>query len=106
MNRHLLQHQGKLFKCPIENCKSEFAYQGNVKRHLEECHSEGCPSTSVEGQKQHVCQEPGCGKAFQYASRLRKHEYSHGRLYFSILSLLGSTVYLFSFSMLLLNVIK
>ena len=65
LNRHLLQHQGKLFKCPIENCKSEFAFQGNVKRHVVELHSEDCPSTSIEGQKQHVCQEPGCGKVFQ-----------------------------------------
>ncbi|XP_050364518.1 transcription factor IIIA isoform X3 [Argentina anserina] len=80
LNRHLLQHQGKLFKCPIENCKSEFSFQGNVKRHVVEFHSEDCPSTSDIGQKQHVCQEPGCGKAFPFASKLRKHEDSHVKL--------------------------
>ncbi|XP_004299009.1 PREDICTED: gastrula zinc finger protein XlCGF57.1-like isoform X1 [Fragaria vesca subsp. vesca] len=80
LNRHLLQHQGKLFKCPIENCKSEFAFQGNVKRHVVELHSENCPSISVEGQKQHVCQEPGCGKVFQFASKLWKYEDSHVKL--------------------------
>ncbi|KAL6219549.1 hypothetical protein ACLB2K_007308 [Fragaria x ananassa] len=73
LNHHLLQHQGKLFKCPIENCKSEFAFQGNVKRHIVEFHSEDRPSTSVEGQKEHVCQE----HVFQFASKLRKHEGSH-----------------------------
>ncbi|KAL6228280.1 hypothetical protein ACLB2K_002233 [Fragaria x ananassa] len=79
LNHRLLQHQGKLFKCPIENCKSEFAFQGNVKRHIVEFHSEDRPSTSVEGQKEHVCQEPGCGKVFQFASKLRKHDGSHGK---------------------------
>ncbi|PRQ33290.1 putative transcription factor C2H2 family [Rosa chinensis] len=50
---------------------------GNVKRHAVEFHSEDCPSTSDEGQKQHVCQEPGCGNVFKFASELRKHENSH-----------------------------
>ncbi|XP_050381810.1 transcription factor IIIA-like [Argentina anserina] len=80
LNRHLLQHQGKLFKCPIEKCKSEFAFQGNMKRHVVEFHSEDCHSTGIQGQKQHVCQEPGCGKVFQFALKLRKHEDSHVKL--------------------------
>ncbi|KAL6186507.1 hypothetical protein ACLB2K_042627 [Fragaria x ananassa] len=51
-----------------------------IKRHVVELHSEDCPSTSIEGQKQHVCQEPGCGKVFQFASKLRKHKDSHVKL--------------------------
>ncbi|RXH73677.1 hypothetical protein DVH24_016499 [Malus domestica] len=60
LTRHLLQHQGKLFKCPVENCNR------NLFSKL-----------MVGAQKQHVCQEIGCGKEFRYASRLRKHEESH-----------------------------
>ncbi|KAF8402348.1 hypothetical protein HHK36_013302 [Tetracentron sinense] len=58
LTRHLLQHQGKLFICPVENCNRN----------------------SGEGPKQHVCQEIGCGKAFKFASKLRKHEDSHVKL--------------------------
>ncbi|KAL9682388.1 hypothetical protein QQ045_014185 [Rhodiola kirilowii] len=29
--------------------------------------------------KLHVCQEAGCGKTFKYASKLKKHEESHGK---------------------------
>ncbi|KAM0974625.1 transcription factor IIIA-like isoform X1 [Malus sylvestris] len=76
LNRHLLQHQGKLFKCPIENCNRGFVCQGNMSRHVKELHSED--GTYVgRGQKQHVCQEIGCGKVFLFASKLRKHESSH-----------------------------
>ncbi|XP_008367872.3 transcription factor IIIA-like isoform X2 [Malus domestica] len=76
INRHLLQHQGKLFKCPIENCNRGFVCQGNMSRHVKELHSED--GTYVgRGQKQHVCQEIGCGKVFLFASKLRKHESSH-----------------------------
>ncbi|XP_010428060.1 PREDICTED: transcription factor IIIA [Camelina sativa] len=39
LNRHLLTHKGKLFKCPKENCKSEFSVQGNVGRHVKKYHS-------------------------------------------------------------------
>ncbi|XP_062093196.1 transcription factor IIIA [Humulus lupulus] len=80
LTRHLLIHKGKLFKCPIENCKIEFSIQANVKRHVREKHNEDRPSTSTEREKQHVCQEVGCGKAFAYPSRLRKHEQSHVKL--------------------------
>lgn len=80
LTRHLLTHQGKFFKCPIENCKSEFSIRGNMKRHVEELHDEDNPSTSYECQKQYVCQEIGCGKVFRFASKLRKHEDSHGKM--------------------------
>ena len=82
MNRHLLQHQGKLFKCPIENCNREFAFQGNMKRHVKEIHDEDSSSSESGSEKQHVCQEVGCGKVFKFASKLRKHEDAHGKLLF------------------------
>ncbi|XWS15391.1 hypothetical protein CRYUN_Cryun35bG0092900 [Craigia yunnanensis] len=80
LNRHLLQHQGKLFKCPIENCNREFAFQGNMKRHVKEFHDEDLSSSEAGCQKQHVCQEVGCGKVFKFASKLRKHEDAHVKL--------------------------
>ncbi|EEF28801.1 transcription factor IIIA [Ricinus communis] len=79
LNRHLLIHKGKLFKCPIENCYREFVVQGNVKRHVKELHCESSPCAKI-GEKQHVCQESGCGKVFRYLSKLRKHEDSHVKL--------------------------
>ncbi|KAM1061855.1 hypothetical protein ACFX14_026171 [Malus domestica] len=79
LNRHLLQHQGKLFKCPIENCNHGFVCQGNMSRHVRKLHNDD--GTYVgRGQKQHVCQEIGCGKVFQFASKLQKHENSHVHL--------------------------
>lgn len=80
MNRHLLQHKGKLFKCPIEDCGKEFAFQGNMKRHVKEFHDEDSSDDESDGQKQHVCPEVGCGKVFKYASKLKKHEDSHVKL--------------------------
>ncbi|XVF24778.1 hypothetical protein REPUB_Repub13aG0157000 [Reevesia pubescens] len=80
LNRHLLQHQGKLFKCPIENCNLEFAFQGNMKRHVKEFHDEDSSSPDTGSQKQHVCQEVGCGKVFKFASKLKKHEDAHVKL--------------------------
>ncbi|KAK1266018.1 hypothetical protein QJS04_geneDACA009060 [Acorus gramineus] len=80
LNRHLLQHQGKLFTCPIENCNRRFAYQGNMTRHIKEMHDEEDPVYDDKDQKKHVCPEVGCGKAFMYASKLRKHEDSHANL--------------------------
>ncbi|XP_071730116.1 transcription factor IIIA-like [Rutidosis leptorrhynchoides] len=74
LTRHLIQHQGKVFDCPNETCKSKFTTRGNMTRHVREMHDE-CDDTNVK--KQHVCLEPGCGKVFEYASRLRKHEDSH-----------------------------
>ncbi|KAE8666513.1 hypothetical protein F3Y22_tig00112498pilonHSYRG00275 [Hibiscus syriacus] len=62
LNRHILQHQGKLFKCPIENCNKDFAFQGNMTRHLKEIHDEESSSSDAGSQKQYVCQEVGCGK--------------------------------------------
>ncbi|XP_012442878.1 transcription factor IIIA isoform X3 [Gossypium raimondii] len=80
LNRHLLQHQGKLFSCPIETCNSKFAFQGNMKRHVKEFHDEDSSSTDAASQKQYICQEVGCGKVFKFSSKLRKHEDSHVKL--------------------------
>ncbi|KAG6752238.1 hypothetical protein POTOM_044459 [Populus tomentosa] len=77
LTRHLLQHEGKLFRCQIENCNREFVYPSNLKRHVRELHDESSPSSSFGGEKQYACQEPGCGKTFRYPSKLRKHEDSH-----------------------------
>ncbi|KAM0031796.1 putative transcription factor C2H2 family [Helianthus debilis subsp. tardiflorus] len=40
LNRHLIQHQGKIFDCPFENCKSKFSIQFNMTRHVREMHDE------------------------------------------------------------------
>lgn len=82
LTRHLLQHQGKTFKCHIENCNLEFCYQSNLKRHVCDYHDENSTSTCVESQKEYVCPEIGCGKVFRYASQLQKHEDSHGKFPF------------------------
>ena len=94
LNRHLLTHKGKLFKCPKENCKSEFSVQGNVGRHVKKYHSndnrdkdnngngDSQPAECSTGQKQVVCKEIGCGKAFKYPSQLQKHQDSHGKCTF------------------------
>ncbi|CAK9321340.1 unnamed protein product, partial [Citrullus colocynthis] len=78
LTRHLLQHQGIIFRCPIESCNREFAYISCVNRHLKECHGGEAPPE--ECQKQFVCPEDGCGKVFRYASQLQKHEDSHVKL--------------------------
>ncbi|XP_010034379.2 transcription factor IIIA [Eucalyptus grandis] len=80
--RHFLQHKGKIFSCPVDGCNKSFAYQGNMKRHLNEIHNDEEPSTSGECKslKQYVCPEVGCGKVFKFASKLRKHEDSHVKL--------------------------
>ncbi|XP_059643102.1 transcription factor IIIA-like isoform X1 [Cornus florida] len=80
LTRHLLQHQGKLFQCPAKSCNRRFTFQGNMKRHVKEFHDEESPSSNVEGQKEYICQEIGCGKVFKYASKLRTHENSHVKL--------------------------
>ena len=82
LNRHLLQHQGKTFKCPVANCSRDFVFQGNMTRHFKEFHNGNSTSVSAESQKLYVCPESGCGKVFRYASKLRKHENSHGKFLF------------------------
>ncbi|KAL1332889.1 hypothetical protein HN51_061656 [Arachis hypogaea] len=79
LTRHLLQHEGKTFKCPMDNCNLIFSIKGNMARHVKEIHDEGSTSTNVES-KQFVCPETGCGKVFKFASKLRKHEDSHVKL--------------------------
>lgn len=51
-----------------------------MKRHANEFHDndDESPASDVEGKKQYVCPEIGCGKVFKYVSKLRKHEDSHG----------------------------
>uniref|UniRef100_A0A1D1Z0F9 Transcription factor IIIA n=2 Tax=Anthurium amnicola TaxID=1678845 RepID=A0A1D1Z0F9_9ARAE len=50
-----------------------------MQRHVKELHDEDCPR-EVRGQKKYICPETGCGKAFKYPSKLRKHEDSHVKL--------------------------
>ncbi|KAF9661601.1 hypothetical protein SADUNF_Sadunf19G0085800 [Salix dunnii] len=80
LTRHLLHHEGKLFKCELENCDRKFVYPSNLKRHVRELHDESSPCSSGGGEKQYVCQELGCGKAFRYPSKLQKHADSHVNL--------------------------
>jgi len=40
------------------------------------------PAECSTGQKQVVCKEIGCGKAFKYPSQLQKHQDSHGKCTF------------------------
>ncbi|WVZ01512.1 hypothetical protein V8G54_027581 [Vigna mungo] len=77
LTRHVLQHQGKTFKCPVENCGTEFSLQSNVKRHVMEVRDDNSTSTFDKTHKQHTCPEIGCGKVFRFASRLQKHVDSH-----------------------------
>ncbi|GAB2221696.1 hypothetical protein Drorol1_Dr00012881 [Drosera rotundifolia] len=77
LKRHLIQHQGKLFKCTAKDCNKEFCAQSNMKRHFKNMHELKPMCDSVEEKKKYVCQEVGCGKEFLYESRLRKHEESH-----------------------------
>ncbi|XP_022020765.1 transcription factor IIIA [Helianthus annuus] len=81
LNRHLIQHQGKIFECPFETCKSKFSIQGNMTRHVREMHDESEDNSGdTNNDKQYTCSEPGCGKVFKYASKLKTHEESHVRL--------------------------
>lgn len=48
-----------------------------MKRHVKEFHDSESP---IEGEKQYVCEEVGCGKIFKYSSKLRKHEEMHVKL--------------------------
>ncbi|PIN21125.1 hypothetical protein CDL12_06189 [Handroanthus impetiginosus] len=75
----MLQHQGKLFECPVEDCKRRFTIQGNMTRHVKEFHGES-DSANVKHPKEYVCSEHGCGKVFKYLSKLHKHEDSHVKL--------------------------
>ena len=79
MNRHALQHQGKLFKCPVEGCNKDFTVHGNMKRHLKEVHEGKSEQAAVTEPVRHICMEIGCGKEFKHASRLRDHMESHGK---------------------------
>ena len=79
LNRHMLQHEGKLFRCPIENCNKEFVVHGNVSRHLREFHKDKRKCDGEKGPDKHVCRKTGCGKEFKYASQLQKHAESHGK---------------------------
>jgi general transcription factor IIIA len=46
-----------------------------MQRHVQEIHKDGSP---CESKKEFICPEVNCGKTFKYASKLKKHEESHG----------------------------
>ncbi|KMZ66951.1 putative Zinc finger protein [Zostera marina] len=79
LSRHVLSHKGKLFKCSVKNCNQQFAFQTNMKRHIDEFHSEGEIQLHYDKmhEKLHTCSESGCRKTFKYLSKLKKHENSH-----------------------------
>nr|XP_043627645.1 transcription factor IIIA-like isoform X2 [Erigeron canadensis] len=76
LNRHIVQHHGESSDSPTKKCKSKSSVQGDKTEHARKTHDD----SNTNDHKQHVCLEPGCGKAFKYASQLRKHEGSHVRL--------------------------
>lgn len=78
LTRHLLQHEGKIFVCPVGGCGRRFTLQGNMRRHVKEFHNEEGCSCRGQSQQQHICPEEGCGKVFRYLSKLKKHMDSHG----------------------------
>ena len=84
LNRHL-QDQGELFECSVTGCCQKFSSQSNMKKHVKVFHDDSSP-IEVDALKEYTCPEPGCGKVFKYASRLRKHEDSHGNCIFASLS--------------------
>ncbi|MFS7907353.1 putative transcription factor C2H2 family [Helianthus anomalus] len=56
LNRHLIQHQGKIFECLFENCKSKFSIQGNMTRHVREMHDESEDNSGdTNNDKQYSC---------------------------------------------------
>ncbi|KAJ0560465.1 putative transcription factor C2H2 family [Helianthus annuus] len=70
LNRHLIRHQGKIFECPFENCKSKFSVQCNMTRHVREMHDEAEDNSSdTNNDKQYTCSEPGCRKVFKVWAR-------------------------------------
>lgn len=68
LNRHMLQHEGKLFECPVEDCKRTFTLQGNLTRHVKDFHLESAPA-DVE-----------CPKESD-SSEFHKHEDSPAKLF-------------------------
>ncbi|CAA6659552.1 unnamed protein product [Spirodela intermedia] len=50
-----------------------------MRRHVKEFHNEE-GSSDGHSQQQHICPEEGCGKAFRYLSKLKKHMDSHVKL--------------------------
>ncbi|KAJ1413494.1 Zinc finger C2H2-type [Sesbania bispinosa] len=76
LTRHLLQHEGKIFKCPIENCSRDFAFKGNMTRHVKEFHSKDSTLTGFKVKLESVevvCLYPGCMKHFTNVQCLRAH---------------------------------
>jgi general transcription factor IIIA len=80
LNRQMLTHQDKLFNCTVEGCDRRFSIKANMQRHIKEMHEDG---NAAKNHQEFVCQEDGCNKSFKYASRLKKHEESHGMLMLS-----------------------
>ncbi|KAH6772138.1 transcription factor IIIA [Perilla frutescens var. hirtella] len=71
--------EGKLFECPVKDCKRTFKVEGHMTWHVKEFHGESV-CANVKHSIGHVCAEPQCGKAFKYPSKLYKHEDSHVKL--------------------------
>jgi general transcription factor IIIA len=46
-----------------------------MQRHVQEIHED---SFQCGSKKEFICPEDDCGKTFKYASKLQKHEESHG----------------------------
>lgn len=61
----------------MEGCNRKFTIKGNIQRHVQEMHKDGSP---CESKKEFICPEENCGKTFKYASKLQKHEESHGEI--------------------------
>lgn len=59
----------------MEGCNRKFSIKGNIQRHVQEFHEDG---PQCGGKEEFICPEANCGKAFKYASKLQKHEESHG----------------------------
>nr|GEW41802.1 transcription factor IIIA [Tanacetum cinerariifolium] len=76
--------------CLEPGCGKAFKYASKLQKH-EEAHVKFetveafCAEPGfevdimrfVKDKKEHTCLEPGCGKAFKYASKLQKHEEAH-----------------------------
>ncbi|KAE8656941.1 hypothetical protein F3Y22_tig00116997pilonHSYRG00660 [Hibiscus syriacus] len=79
---HAVWYLKRPFVCSFDDCHVSYRRKDhlnrNMKRHVKEFHAEDSPSPDAGNQKQYVCQEVGCGKVFKFASKLRKHEDSHG----------------------------